>query len=199
MRRSAPSTPDTTDDHQDWFRRPAPEPPPTHRPSRPATDRRRLITRRQLAEALPAAVRKLNPRAMVRNPVMLVVETGSALTTVTAVIHPSVFAWVISFWLWLTVLFANLAEAVAEARGKAQADSLRAAQAGTTARRLLHWRVGTRDHRHEVLPAEELMLHDIVLVPAGEVIPQDGEVVEGVASVDESAITAPQVPTPNTT
>ncbi|MFH9354558.1 potassium-transporting ATPase subunit KdpB [Kitasatospora sp. NPDC017646] len=196
MRRSALTTPDTTSDQrQNWFRRPepAPEPPPSHRPSTPE-GRRRLITRRQLAEALPAAVRKLHPRTMMRNPVMLVVETGSALTTISAVIHPGVFAWMISFWLWLTVLFANLAEAVAEARGKAQADSLRAAQAGTTARRLLHWRVGTRDLRHEVIPAEQLMLHDIVLVPAGEAVPQDGEVVEGVASVDESAITGESAP-----
>ncbi|MEU8928126.1 hypothetical protein AB0D10_45760, partial [Kitasatospora sp. NPDC048545] len=130
MRRSALTTPDTTPDQQNWFRRPerspapAPEPPPSHRPTSPG-GRRRLVTRRQLAEALPAAVRKLHPRVMARNPVMLVVETGSALTTISAVLHPGVFAWVISFWLWLTVLFANLAEAVAEARGKAQADSLR--------------------------------------------------------------------------
>ncbi|WP_188298489.1 potassium-transporting ATPase subunit KdpB [Streptomyces sp. CBMA156] len=169
------------------------EPPPSHRPTSPG-GRRRLITRRQLAEALPAAVRKLHPRTMLRNPVMLVVETGSALTTFSAVVHPSVFAWVISFWLWLTVLFANLAEAVAESRGKAQAESLRRAQSATTARRLLHWRVGTRDLRHEVIPAEQLLLHDIVLVPAGEVIPRDGEVVEGVATVDEAAITGESAP-----
>ncbi|MFE7634732.1 potassium-transporting ATPase subunit KdpB [Kitasatospora sp. NPDC057518] len=199
MRRSALTTPDNTPDQQNWFRRPertaapAPEPPPSHRPTSPG-GRRRLITRRQLAEALPAAVRKLHPRTMMRNPVMLVVETGSALTTISAVLHPGVFAWVISFWLWLTVLFANLAEAVAESRGKAQAESLRRAQSATTARRLLHWRVGTRDHRHEVIPAEQLMVHDIVLVPAGEVVPRDGEVVEGVATVDESAITGESAP-----
>ncbi|MFJ4796037.1 potassium-transporting ATPase subunit KdpB [Kitasatospora purpeofusca] len=217
MRRSAPTSPDTTTDRAvprpDWFRRPKgagvqPEPPhrhqhrrqhPSHRPGsgRPGPGRpgrRRLITARQLRDALPAAVRKLHPRTMAKNPVMLVVETGSALTTLTAVLHPNVFAWMISFWLWLTVLFANLAEAVAESRGKAQADSLRRAQAGTTARRLLHWRVGTRDHRHESIPAEELLLHDIVLVPAGEAVPRDGEVVEGVAAVDESAITGESAP-----
>ncbi|MEU8515710.1 potassium-transporting ATPase subunit KdpB [Kitasatospora sp. NPDC048722] len=198
MRRSALTPPDTTAHQENRFRQaepPAPEPPrPSHRPKDPKAGRRTLITRQQLAEALPAAVRKLHPRTMARNPVMLVVETGSALTTLTALARPSVFAWVISFWLWLTVLFANLAEAVAESRGKAQAESLRRAQAGTTARRLLHWRVGTRDHRHEVIPAEQLMLHDIVLVSAGEVIPQDGEVVEGVASVDESAITGESAP-----
>ncbi|MFD7589088.1 potassium-transporting ATPase subunit KdpB [Kitasatospora sp. NPDC059811] len=211
MRRSALTPPDTTTPRTDWFRRPEgvreqpphdrpndrphqPQHHPSHRPTGPDGGRRRLITRRQLTEALPAAVRKLHPRTMMRNPVMLVVETGSALTTLSAVIHPSVFAWVIGFWLWLTVLFANLAEAVAESRGKAQAESLRRTQAGTTARRLLHWRVGTRDHRHEVIPAEQLMLHDVVLVPAGEVVPQDGEVVEGVASVDESAITGESAP-----
>ncbi|MFI9330235.1 potassium-transporting ATPase subunit KdpB [Kitasatospora sp. NPDC052868] len=204
MRRSALTPPDTTTDPAgpvpDWFRRPKaagaePAPPhPGHRPSAPRPGRRRLITARQLREALPAAVRKLHPRTMAKNPVMLVVETGSALTTLTAVVHPSVFAWLISFWLWLTVLFANLAEAVAESRGKAQADSLRQAQTGTTARRLLHWRAGIPDHRHETLPAEHLLLHDIVLVRSGEVIPRDGEVIEGVAAVDESAITGESAP-----
>ncbi len=153
-----------------------------------------MIDARQLRAALPAALRKLHPRIMAKNPVMMVVEVGSTLTILTAVIHPSVFAWVISFWLWLTVVFANLAEAVAESRGKAHADSLRQAQAGTTARRLLHWRVGIPDHRHEEIPAEHLLLHDIVLVRAGEVIPGDGEVVDGVAAVDESAITGESAP-----
>ncbi|MEV0189585.1 potassium-transporting ATPase subunit KdpB [Kitasatospora purpeofusca] len=204
MRHSALTPPDTTTDQKghrpDRFRRPkgpGAEPahrPPGHRPGPARPARRRLITAHQLREALPAALRKLHPRTMAKNPVMLVVETGSALTTLTAVLHPGVFAWTISFWLWLTVLFANLAEAVAESRGKAQADSLRRAQSSTTARRLLHWRVGTRDHRHESIPAEELLLHDIVLVPAGEVVPRDGEVVEGVATVDESAITGESAP-----
>ncbi|MFI6848948.1 hypothetical protein [Kitasatospora sp. NPDC050467] len=177
MRRSALTPPATTPDPAGPGRSRRAKPagaepaPPRHRPGAPRPGRRRLITTQQLREALPAAVRKLRPRTMARNPVMLVAETGSALTTLTAVVHPSVFAWMISFWLCLTVLFANLAEAVAESPGKAQADSLRQAQAGTTARRLLHWRVGSPDRRHESIPAEHLLLHDIVLVPAGEVVP----------------------------
>ncbi|WP_329578921.1 potassium-transporting ATPase subunit KdpB [Kitasatospora sp. NBC_01250] len=154
----------------------------------------RLIDREQLRAALPVALRKLHPRTMARNPVMLVVETGATLTSLTAVLHPGVFAWTISVWLWLTVLFASLAEAVAESRGRAQADSLRQTQSGTTARRLLHWRLGIADSPQEVVPAEELLLHDIVLVQAGEVIPGDGEAIEGVASVDESAITGESAP-----
>ncbi|MDH6580557.1 potassium-transporting ATPase subunit KdpB [Kitasatospora sp. MAP5-34] len=153
-----------------------------------------LIDPQHVREALPEALRKLHPRTMLKHPVMLVVEVGSALTTLTALFNPSVFAWTISFWLWLTVIFANLAEAVAERRGKAQAASLRRAKSGTTARRLLHWRVGISDSGYEDVPAEALLMHDIVLVTAGEVIPGDGEVVEGIAAVDESAITGESAP-----
>ncbi|NHC15892.1 potassium-transporting ATPase subunit B, partial [Motilibacter sp. E257] len=95
-----------------------------------------LLDPRQLVRSLPDAVRKLDPRRLARNPVMLVVEAGSALATVLAVADPSVFAWVIVVWLWLTVVFANLAEATAEGRGKAQAATLRQARTTTTARRL---------------------------------------------------------------
>src|ERR1051325_10126739 len=94
-----------------------------------------LLDPKQLWKSVPDALRKLNPATLWRNPVMFVVEIGSVFTTVLAVIHPSVFAWVITVWLWLTVLFANLAEAVAEGRGKAQAATLRRAKQDTVAHR----------------------------------------------------------------
>ncbi|MEY9875584.1 K+-transporting ATPase B subunit [Streptacidiphilus sp. MAP12-33] len=124
-----------------------------------------------------------------KNPVLFVVEVGGVLTTLSAVMHPSVFAWVISGWLWLTVVFANLAEAVAEGRGRAQAVSLRRARTDTTARLLKLWRPYQQDFHHEIIPASELRPLDCVLVEAGEIIPGDGDGIGGVASVDESAIT----------
>jgi K+-transporting ATPase ATPase B chain len=136
---------------------------------------------------LPDALKKLDPRVMVKNPVMFVVEVGAAASTVKAVTDPSVFVWWIVVWLWLTVIFANLAEAVAEGRGKAQAETLRRAKTETTARRL----VGDRE---EEVPAAQLKLGDLVVVEAGQIIPGDGDVVEGVASVDESAITGESAP-----
>ncbi|MEO3973936.1 potassium-transporting ATPase subunit KdpB [Streptomyces sp. CAU 1734] len=150
----------------------------------------------QLLTSLPAAVRKLHPRALARNPVLLVVATLSALTTLSALIHPSVFTWVISLWLWLTVIFANLAEAVAEGRGRAQAESLRRSRADTFAVRLRHWRYGADPDRAESerVPAGELRLLDFVVVRAGERIPADGEVVDGAAAVDESAVTGESAP-----
>ncbi|RKS75514.1 K+-transporting ATPase ATPase B chain [Motilibacter peucedani] len=141
-----------------------------------------------LVRSSPDAVRKLDPRVMARNPVMLVVEVGSVLTSALAVWHPSVFAWVITAWLWLTVLFANLAEAVAEGRGKAQADTLRRARTSTTARRLLP------GGGEEEVPGTGLRVGDLVVVEAGQVVPGDGDVVDGVASVDESAITGESAP-----
>nr|WP_234366441.1 potassium-transporting ATPase subunit KdpB [Streptomyces albireticuli] len=149
-----------------------------------------------LIASLPDAVRKLRPRVMVRNPVMFVVEVGSVLTTLSALLAPSVFAWLISAWLWLTVVFANLAEAVAEGRGKAQAETLRRTRSGTVARRLRRWRVGMdrRDWEEERVPATELAPQDFVVVTAGETVPGDGEVVDGVASVDESAVTGESAP-----
>ena len=147
-----------------------------------------LFEPRTLLTSLPDALRKLDPRALVRNPVMFVVEVGSALTTVLAILDPSVFAWSVTVWLWLTVLFANLAEAVAEGRGKAQAASLRKTRTETTARRL------AVDGSEQVVPATALSPGDRVVVAAGEVIPGDGDVIEGVATVDESAITGESAP-----
>ncbi|MFG2910802.1 potassium-transporting ATPase subunit KdpB, partial [Kitasatospora sp. NPDC048286] len=149
----------------------------------------------QLLRALPDALRKLDPRVLARNPVMFVVEVGSLLTTYSAIRHPGVFAWLITVWLWLTVLFANLAEAVAEGRGKAQADTLRRARTEAVARRITGpWRPGLTDVAEETVPAAELRLGDHVVVEAGEQIPGDGDVVEGAATVDESAITGESAP-----
>ncbi|GAA4622439.1 potassium-transporting ATPase subunit KdpB [Cellulomonas oligotrophica] len=141
-----------------------------------------------LLTALPDALRKLDPRHLVRTPVMLVVWVGSVATTVLAVLDPSVFAWSIAVWLWATVVFANLAESVAEGRGKAQAASLRKARTDTLARRLLP------DGTQEQVPGPALAVGDLVVVEAGETIPGDGDVVEGVASVDESAVTGESAP-----
>nr|WP_277877026.1 potassium-transporting ATPase subunit KdpB [Kribbella rubisoli] len=142
---------------------------------------------KMLLTALPDALRKLDPRVMVKNPVMFVVEVGAVASTIFAFTDSSVFVWWIVVWLWLTVIFANLAEAVAEGRGKAQAETLRRAKTETTARRL----VGDRE---EEVPATALQLGDLVVVEAGQIIPGDGDVVEGVASVDESAITGESAP-----
>ncbi|MFI0411041.1 potassium-transporting ATPase subunit KdpB [Actinomadura sp. 3N508] len=141
-----------------------------------------------LLASAPAALRKLDPRVMWRNPVMLVVEIGAVWTTAMAVLDPSVFAVLITAWLWLTVIFANLAEAVAEGRGKAQADTLRKAKKETTARRL------TGSGGEETVAAAELRRGDLVVVEAGQIIPGDGDVIEGIASVDESAITGESAP-----
>ncbi|MFE1930789.1 potassium-transporting ATPase subunit KdpB [Streptomyces sp. NPDC059474] len=161
-------------------------------PSRPVSGG--LLDPKQLIASLPDAARKLDPRGMVRNPVMFVVEVGALLTTALACRSPSVFAWVIAVWLWLTVLFATLSEAVAEGRGKAQAETLRRTKTATVARRLVDWRPGATDAAEEEVPAAELRLGDHVLVEAGQLIPGDGDVVEGVASVDESAITGESAP-----
>ncbi|MFB7945654.1 potassium-transporting ATPase subunit KdpB [Kitasatospora phosalacinea] len=150
-----------------------------------------LLDPKLLLAALPDAVRKLDPRVMVKNPVMFVVEVGSAVTTVAAVADPSVFAWAITGWLWLTAVFANLAEAVAEGRGKAQADTLRRARTESVARRLADWPASRAE---EEVPGTALQLGDHVVVEAGQVVPGDGDVVEGVASVDESAITGESAP-----
>ncbi|MEU6379323.1 potassium-transporting ATPase subunit KdpB [Streptomyces sp. NPDC046909] len=147
-----------------------------------------LFDPKQLLKSLPDAFRKLDPRVMVKSPVMFVVLIGSVVTTVLAVKDAGDwFGWVISAWLWLTVVFANLAEAVAEGRGKAQADTLRKAKTDTVARRL------TGDAEEQV-PGTELKIGDLVVCEAGDIIPGDGDVVEGVASVDESAITGESAP-----
>ncbi|MGW4056238.1 potassium-transporting ATPase subunit KdpB, partial [Streptomyces sp. NPDC004779] len=181
---------------------PHPPGPPAHPPhASHAAQRRRsgrsgLLDPVQLLKCFPEAVRKLHPRALVRNPVLFVVGVGSVLTTLSAVFDPSVFTWVISIWLWLTVIFANLAEAVAEGRGKAQAESLRRARTETVALRLRQWRYGTDLDRAETeaVAATDLALFDFVLVEAGELIPADGDVVDGVAAVDESAVTGESAP-----
>ena len=148
------------------------------------------IVRRAIGDSF----RKLHPRTMVGNPVMFVVEVGSLLTTLRFVQdviagRPGLgFEFQITFWLWLTVLFANFAEAMAEGRGKAQADALRRAKTETVAKR------ERPDGSYETVAAPTLRKGDVVRVSAGEVIPADGEIVEGVASVDESAITGESAP-----
>ena len=144
--------------------------------------------------ALWDSVVKLHPVTMMRNPVMFVVEVGSVVTTVLLIAdrmrhHPGFgFNLQITLWLWFTVLFANFAEAMAEGRGKAQADALRRAKAETMANRLLP------NGKTEMVPGSKLRSGDVVLVDAGEFIPGDGEIVEGVASVDEAAITGESAP-----
>ncbi|MGA1999424.1 MAG: potassium-transporting ATPase subunit KdpB [Terriglobales bacterium] len=136
------------------------------------------------------AIVKLNPRKMMGNPVMFVVEVGSVITTVLLFRGGAAFKFnlQITLWLWFTVLFANFAEAMAEGRGKAQADTLRKARAETIANRLL------ANGQIEKVPSSELRAGDMVMVSAGEFIPSDGEITEGVASVDESAITGESAP-----
>ncbi|HVM49627.1 MAG TPA: potassium-transporting ATPase subunit B, partial [Candidatus Acidoferrum sp.] len=140
--------------------------------------------------AIGSSFRKLDPRLMLKNPVMFVTMVGAVLTTVgifTCAAAERGFIGQLALWLWFTVLFANFAEAVAEGRGKAQADSLRKARKDTIARRL-------RGGREEKVPAPQLEKGDQVVCEAGDLIPADGEVVEGIASVDESAITGESAP-----
>jgi potassium-transporting ATPase ATP-binding subunit len=153
-----------------------------------------LADKKILVRAIGDSFIKLHPRTMVKNPVMFVVEVGAVLTLLQlvrdVVQHTGQFGFglQITLWLWFTVLFANFAEAVAEGRGKAQADTLRKARAETEARRL------RPDGSQEVVISSKLRAGDLVLVAAGEFVPSDGEVIEGVASVDESAITGESAP-----
>src|ERR1700679_4060668 len=148
------------------------------------------IVRRALADALV----KLNPRTMMKNPVMFVVEIGSVITSIYLFRDIAAHKQALSFdlqitlWLWFTVLFANFAEAMAEGRGKAQADALRRAKSETIAVRYLP------NGKTEEVPSSQLRAGDVVFVIAGSMIPGDGEVIEGVASVDESAITGESAP-----
>jgi K+-transporting ATPase ATPase B chain len=146
-----------------------------------------LLTPNIIWPALWASAKKLDPRVQVRNPVMFVVEVGAAITTVAWILggpDPGWFTFTIAIWLWLTVVFANMAEALAEGRGRAQAASLRAMRSETTAR--------LQDGSARA--ASELRRGDVVVVEAGEVIPGDGTVIDGIASVDESAITGESAP-----
>jgi K+-transporting ATPase ATPase B chain len=144
-------------------------------------------------QALVDSLWKLDPRIQFKNPVMFIVEVGSLLTTIIFIQELAggtgrpLFTGQVAFWLWFTVIFANFAEAMAEGRGKAQADTLRKARTETIANRL-------SDDRTEQVPAASLRKGDIVMVTAGEFIPADGEIIEGVASVDESAITGESAP-----
>ncbi|OIJ26958.1 potassium-transporting ATPase subunit B [Nocardioides luteus] len=147
-----------------------------------------VLSLAQIREALPGAFRKLDPRLLVATPVMLVVEAGAVVTTVLSILDPSVMGWLVTAWLWLTVIFGNLAESVAEGRGKAQAASLRALQTETSARRL------RPDGSEEAVASTSLRAGDTVVVTAGERIPGDGDIIEGVASVDESAVTGESAP-----
>jgi K+-transporting ATPase ATPase B chain len=141
-----------------------------------------------LRRALLDSFIKLNPLVEIRNPVMFVVLVGTVITFIEAIAHPSTFTWSITIWLFLTVIFANFAEAMAEGRGKAQADTLRRMRSETEARRLLP------DGTEELVPAADLARGDMVVCEAGDLIPSDGEITEGIASVDESAITGESAP-----
>ena len=152
------------------------------------TRRRGLFDREILARAAWDGLKKFSPRTQVRNPVMFVVLIGTVVTFLESIAHPSLFDWLITIWLALTVFFANFAEAVAEGRGKAQADALRRMRVETAARRL------RPDGGEDRIAAADLVRGDLVVCEAGDIIPSDGEIVEGVASVDESAITGESAP-----
>ncbi|MCL2515143.1 MAG: potassium-transporting ATPase subunit KdpB, partial [Microbacteriaceae bacterium] len=162
---------------------------------------------KQLWKSTPEALRKLNPRDMWHNPVMFIVEVGAALTTVLAIALPFLaktdattltFTWWIAIWLWLTVIFATLAEATAEGRGKAQAQTLRKTRTTTLANRVLGYDeradASAEAARTEQVASADLTLGDVVVVVAGELIPGDGDIIWGIASVDESAITGESAP-----
>ncbi len=159
--------------------------------SKPNKSKRAVWEARIVRGAIWDSVLKLNPRTMMRNPVMFVVEVGSVVTSALLFRAPREtfgFNLQITLWLWFTVLFANFAEAMAEGRGKAQADALRKARSETQANRLLD------NGQMEVVPSSKLRTGDRVRVSAGEFIPGDGDIIEGVASVDESAITGESAP-----
>jgi len=184
---------------------------PVQTPSPARSPRSGGLTPSLLREALPGTFRKLDPRLMWRNPVMFVVEVGALLTTAYAIAEPFLsdqrssaahlapsFSAGIAMWLWITVLFANLAEAVAEGRGKAQAQSLRATRTSTLAHRVTGYDEKVDPDALKAAVADvasaDLRLGDVVVVTAGEVIPGDGDIIAGIASVDESAITGESAP-----
>ncbi len=149
---------------------------------------RGLFERKILAHAAVDALKKFDPRVQIKNPVMFVVLIGTIVTLTESIAHPGIFDWSITAWLALTVLFANFAEALAEGRGKAQAETLRKMRSDTDARRL------NPDRTEERVPAASLRKGDIVVCEAGDIIPSDGEILEGLASIDESAITGESAP-----
>src|SRR5215472_8623504 len=160
-----------------------------------------ILDRALIVPAIGASFRKLDPRTLVKNPVMFCVEIVSVLTTVfflrdlfvgagRVVGSNALFSGQITAWLWFTVLFANFSEAVAEGRGKAQADALRRTRTDIRAKRL----ATAQSREFDLVDAAALKQGDLVLVEAGDLIPSDGEVIEGVASVDESAITGESAP-----
>ena len=176
------------------------------------TQKQSAFSATQLVAALPGAFRKLDPRLMWHNPVMFIVEIGAAYTTAIAIaepflggpaksggsIVPASFTIGIAIWLWLTVIFANLAESVAEGRGKAQAESLRATRTSTLANRVISYDekadAAAEVRATTVVSSADLTLGDIVVVVAGELVPGDGDIIWGIASVDESAITGESAP-----
>ena len=185
---------------------------PTAQDPAPRHPKKGAFSGPQLLEALPGAFRKLDPRDMWHNPVMFIVEVGAAYTTVLAIAQPFTggpgtsggstvpgsFTWAIAIWLWLTVVFANLAESVAEGRGKAQAESLRKTRTSTSAARVAAYDAardpGASSVSIETVSSADLTLGDVVVVTAGDLIPGDGDIVWGIASVDESAITGESAP-----
>ncbi|MGA1836021.1 potassium-transporting ATPase subunit KdpB [Herbiconiux sp. 11R-BC] len=190
---------------------PTSSPEPSTRPAAAEhTPGARTFSLSQLANGLPGALRKLDPREMWHNPVMFLVEIGAALTTVIAIAQPFLpaetgpqatslaFTWSIAVWLWLTVLFANLAESVAEGRGKAQAATLRATRTSTMAARVVGYDAAGDPAalRATTTPvaSADLKLGDVVVVVAGELVPGDGDIIDGIASIDESAITGESAP-----
>src|SRR5581483_10513498 len=161
---------------------------------RKLTRSRPLFDREIVNRAIRESFVKLNPMTLLKNPVMFVVEIGASLTTVFLIRDLFTgafgigFTFQITLWLWFTVLFANFAEAMAEARGKAQADTLRKTKTDTPAKRV------TSNGRIEQAPASGLRAGDVVVCDAGDLIPGDGEVIEGIATVDESVITGESAP-----
>jgi K+-transporting ATPase ATPase B chain len=168
----------------------------TSQPDRPApateahgvAEARGLFDGPILRQALVESFKKLNPAQQIRNPVMFVVLVGTVITFIEAIAHPGIFTWSITVWLFLTVIFANFAEGMAEGRGKAQADTLRRMRSETEARRL------RSDGSEELVAAASLAKGDLVVCEAGDIIPSDGDITEGIASVDESAITGESAP-----
>jgi potassium-transporting ATPase ATP-binding subunit len=156
--------------------------------ARGVSQSRSLFDREILGHAAIDSLKKFDPRAQVKNPVMFVVLIGTIVTLIESIAHSSTFAWSVTVWLALTVEFSNFAEAVAEGRGKAQADTLRRMRTDTEARRL------RPDGSEERIAASGLARGDLVVCEAGDIIPSDGEITEGAASVDESAITGESAP-----